>query len=277
MNLEYLKANKDKVIAEKKATYKEADGIAAHSPSGVPERLFITHKDEFGNCELKSEPLENWQEKDHLEVKCVINACGLIDSHQDLHIKGIWDDFIKTNPTRTKHLQEHRKTFDAIIAKGTDLKAQTEDIAWKALGFNYEGKTQCLTFDSTVRKDQHAYMFEQYGKGNVEEHSVGMSYGEVLLCVNSEEKYWTEEKENWDQYIGEAVNPEKAEAWGWFWAVKTASFTEGSAVVFGSNAATPTQSIKGSAEQDKEINENEREIDAQKLRTKRLRLLELKD
>jgi hypothetical protein len=54
-----------------------------------------------------------------------------------------------------------------------------------------------------------------------------------------------------------AVNPEVANDYGYFWAVTTAKYVEGSAVVFGSNSATPTLSVKTSAPEStpKEVDE----------------------
>jgi len=62
--------------------------------------------------------------------------------------------------------------------------------------------------------------------------------------VNSEEKYWAEEKANWDKYYPMVMNKEMADEYGCFWAVTEAKFIEGSAVVLGSNSATPTISVQ---------------------------------
>lgn len=280
MTLEEIKRlGKDKAKAQKAAIYKEADAFAYMVPtininpvSGAPT-----------SATKQAEPIKDYAEKDSIKVKCVINACGIIDSHNDLHLKGIWNDQIKTGQTGTvKHLQEHKRSFDAVISSGADLTVKTQSISWSELGLKYDGNTECLVFESNVRKERNPFMFDQYGKGQVDNHSVGMRYGEIELCVNSEDKYWKEEKENWDTYIKEAVNPEAAEKQGYFWAVKSATFSEGSAVVFGSNPATPTTEAKADLddfgeEKDQITNENEREVDAQKLRARRLALLKVKD
>ena len=86
-------------------------------------------------------------------------------------------------------------------------------------------------------------MYEQYANKYVKEHSVGMRYINVYLCVNSDERWWTEEKENWDKYFPMVANKSDAESSGWMWAVTEAAVVEGSAVVMGSNSITPTISI----------------------------------
>jgi hypothetical protein len=87
-------------------------------------------------------------------------------------------------------------------------------------------------------------MFEQYAKGYVKEHSVGMRYVKLELAINSDNKWDVEEKEVWDKYYPEIANKEVADERGYFWAVTEAKIVEGSAVVKGSNYATPTISIE---------------------------------
>jgi hypothetical protein len=97
-------------------------------------------------------------------------------------------------------------------------------------------------FDAEIDSDRNEYMFEQYAKGRVKNHSVGMSYVKIAMCVNDESKSWAEEKANWDKYYPEVVNKEVADNTGYFWAVTEAKIIEGSAVVIGSNPWTPTMS-----------------------------------
>ena len=71
-----------------------------------------------------------------------------------------------------------------------------------------------------------------------------MRYVDIVLCVNTDEKWAKEEKENWDKYISEVIHKEQAEEQGYFWAVTQAKLIEGSAVVLGSNPITPTLTSK---------------------------------
>ena len=77
--------------------------------------------------------------------------------------------------------------------------------------FDFEGKTQALVFNANIEKDRHEYMFKQYAKGRVKEHSVGMRYVKLELAINSESKYDVDEKEVWDKYISDIANKEQAE------------------------------------------------------------------
>lgn len=174
-----------------------------------------------------------------LNATAIINTTNLFDSHKDVHLPGIWNKSLKTY-TRMKHLQEHSMRFKDVIADKNDLKASVKEYEWSELGQPYEGKTQALKFDSTVRKSRNPYMFGQYKDGHVDNHSVGMQYIKVLFAMNSDKDQHAQYKINWDKYIPEVANKTDAEKSGYMWVVLEAKAFEGSAVVNGSNAATPT-------------------------------------
>jgi hypothetical protein len=55
-------------------------------------------------------------------------------------------------------------------------------------------RTEALVFNVEIDKDRNDFMFNQYAKGYVKEHSVGMRYVKLELAVNSDSKYDAEEK-----------------------------------------------------------------------------------
>jgi hypothetical protein len=83
-------------------------------------------------------------------------------------------------------------------------------------------------------------MLKQYANGWVKNHSVGMRYVNLELAINSEAEYDKEYKERWDKYYPIVANKELADERGYMWIVSEAKIVEGSAVVMGSNSATPT-------------------------------------
>ena len=174
---------------------------------------------------------------DQLFVKAVINTTNVIDSHDDVHLPGLWDKSLKENKN-IMHLQEHQMKFDSIISDCKDLKARVETKHWKELGFGFKGDTQALIFDSTVKKSRNKYMHTQYAEGHVKNHSVGMRYVKLSLAINDEDA--GSNFDTWEKYIDQIANKEIAEAQGYFWAVKEAKVIEGSAVPIGSNQFTPT-------------------------------------
>ena len=231
----YLKDNLVKLKAEKKSAVKYADAIDYVSVKDSQIEGFV----------VKSEDTVSEVEEGSIMVKVVINTTNIIDSHRDLHIPGLWKKTLQENKGGV-HLREHQRTLDYVIADGAECVPSVKTMNWTDLGYAFAGKTQALIHTSKVLEERNSFMYNQYLKGWVKQHSVGMRYVDIFMCINSEEKYYEEEKANWDKYYPQAVNPEVADEFGYFWAVTTAKYVEGSAVVFGSNSATPTLSVKTS-------------------------------
>ncbi|MCL1933059.1 MAG: hypothetical protein FWF53_04500 [Candidatus Azobacteroides sp.] len=220
----FLVDNKEQLTAEKKFDMKKADSIS------------------FDTGFLKSESASKSDDllsKDEIEVTAVINTTNLLDSHHDVHIDGLWNKSI-SEAKKIYHVQEHNMSFDHVIS--TDVKASTKKMTWKELGFDFDGTTEALIFDSKIKKDRNPFMFEQYAKGYIDNHSVGMRYVKLALCINDAD--FKEEKADWDKYIDRVADKEEAEKSGYFWAVTEAKLIEGSAVLMGSNYATPTLRVK---------------------------------
>lgn len=191
-----------------------------------------------------------------LNAKLVINTTNLIDSHMDCHISGLWKKSL-SEPKQLLLLEEHRMTFDKIIADSLvdKLEASTQTLSFKSLGFNYTGNTEALIFDVQIKKDVNEYMFDLYKKGRVTQHSVGMRYIKIFLCIDSEEAMYSSEKANWDKYYPMVANKELADQKGFFWAVTEAKVIEGSAVVKGSNECTPVMEIEIEKENNEAVND----------------------
>ena len=227
----FLKENKALLIAQKKSESKMADAFSYVRP-------IVPDKEDADKATSVAELLT----KDTLDAEVVINTTRLLDSHQDCHIDGLWKKSLKEKKN-IYLIQEHKFDFKHVIAE--NVKASTKVFTWGELGFkNMVGSTEALVFESKIEKSRNSFMFEQYAKGYVKNHSVGMRYVQLHMCINSEEKYYKEEKENWDKYIGYVANKEEAEQSGYFWAVTEAKIVEGSAVLAGSNWATPTIEVK---------------------------------
>lgn len=228
----YLKENKSLLITEKKSSLKKADSISYSVP------VFNAKGDV-----IKSAPnvLDGQVDLEEIKVSVVINTTNILDSHGDVHMKGIWTKSLKEQKNLYL-LQEHNMDFEHVITDS--LTASAKSYTWSELGFpEFKGNTEALIFDANVLSDRNEFMFEQYIKGYVKNHSVGMMYVNLFLCINSDEKYYREEKDNWDKYINEVVNKQDAIDLGYFWAVTEAKVIEGSAVLRGSNYATPTLSV----------------------------------
>jgi hypothetical protein len=225
----WLKENKEDIIYSKKSQFKKADGFGAPCTS-MQQIHKISTKDLTA-----SEP-------DSIKVRAIINTTMIMDSHKDVHINGIWNKTVKENK-RIKHIQEHEMKFDKIISDKEDLDVYVKQYSWKDLGYDVEGKTEALVFDSVIKRRRNAYMYEQYKDGNVDNHSVGMYYVNIKMAFNSSLDEDVEYKEIWDEHIDDIANKEEVEKNGYFYAVYEAKAIEGSAVAIGSNPITPTETI----------------------------------
>lgn len=234
-----LKDNKSVLIAQKKSQTKEADAFTLY-PLVSAEQTSV--KEDLNELlAIKAISPVNPSEISTLKMDLGINTTNLFDSHNDVHLPGLWNKSLKEK--RDLYLlKEHSMSFENIITD--DVKGMTKYVPWKELGADYEGKTQVLVFRVKVEKERHGFMFEQYAKAYVKNHSVGMRYVHIKLGINSEEEYFEQEKEIWDKYIDAIVNKEMAEANGFFWAVLEAKVIEGSAVPMGSNWVTPVMSME---------------------------------
>ena len=217
----WLIENKQKLIDQKKMQIKHADALFI--PMVVP-----TTKTQKAS-----------EDATEINVKVVINTTNILDSHSDVHVKGIWDKSIRERKNFYL-LQEHKNTFDGVISE--DVKAYVEEASFKQLGFNLDGSTQMLVFEATIKEDTNPKMFKRYKEGLVKEHSVGMQYVKLIFAINDEEA--GAEFEAWEKYLPEIANKQDAIEKGFFWVVKEAKVLEGSAVLMGSNSITPTLEVK---------------------------------
>jgi hypothetical protein len=225
----FLAENKDKLVAQKKAVKKEADCPVIVKPIIVTDPKLSANKAEGEMMD----PMNI----NSLKVVVVINTTNFLDSHNDLHLPGIWNKSLLDNKM-IMHLQEHDMEFDKIISDGDNLKAYIKRFKWSELGYAYEGETEALIFESEILKDRNPFMLTQYAKGWVRNHSVGMYYVKMDIAINDESmpNYF----EAWNKYYPQIANKEVADERGYFWYVLEAKCAEGSAVPMGSNTCTPT-------------------------------------
>ena len=175
----------------------------------------------------------------------VINTTGVLDSHNDLHVKGIWTKSVKEQKGKVFFLADHDMSISSVIAHPKDVNMSVKNMEWKDLGFKFEGTTDALVFGveaKNIRHKEAAYIIEN--KVDIQ-HSVRMSYVKVELAINSDDKDFAEEKAVWNKYLPDVVNKEDAEEQGFMWIVKEAKIEkEGSMVLLGSNSATPMLNSK---------------------------------
>lgn len=230
--IDFLIENKSALIAQKKASIKQADAIS-YNPYLVRDNGLV----------VKAEPSQVSNDLTKIKVRSIINTTKLFDSHGDVHIDQLWNKSLKE--TKDHYLvNQHDFSFEGIISD--NVKAFAKQYSWAELGYPFEGQTQALVFDSVIDKNESPVMFDRYAKGKVKNHSVGMRYVKVAMAVNDDR--YKDEYAVWNKYIDQIANLEDVMDAGYFFAVTEAKVIEGSAVVKGSNYATPTMSIESTKE-----------------------------
>lgn len=214
---------------------------------------------------VKSSPIISFQSSTNknLDVKdnhvvAVINTTNYLDSHNDVHLKGIWTKSVNEQQNKIYYLVNHDMSIGSVVAYPKDVNVSVKDIAWSDLGFNFKGTTNALMYEVDKSKINHSEA-SKIIKENIDiQHSVSMQYVKVELCIDSIEKEYEEEKLNYDKYISEVVNAEKVAEQGYFWAVIEAKiYREGSMVLNGSNDATPLFQGKNEPSNDTQLNKSE--------------------
>ena len=170
----------------------------------------------------------------------VINTTNKMDSHDDVHVNGIWNKSVKDQQGNVFFVTDHELSVSSIIAHKDKVNMSVKGFTWEELGIDAKGSTEAIVFEidkSDILHPTAKTIIES--KSNIE-HSVRMSYVTYDLAINDESTEFATEKAVWDSTINLIVNKEDAEKQGYFFRVSEAKIVrEGSMVLFGSNDATP--------------------------------------
>jgi len=177
------------------------------------------------------------------------NTYNWMDSHDDVHIEGVFAKSIADRQDKIWHLHDHEHKITAKVGKPISIYEKA--VEWADLGVNKVGETTALFMDSNIIKEYNPLIFVQYLSKEINQHSVGMYYRQLDLAVNDSDM--KEEFSQWNKYIEQIGNKEKVIDQGYFWAVKEAELIEISGVLSGSNELTPTVDNKEAKEKPVEV------------------------
>lgn len=225
----FLLENKKELIAQKKAMIKRTDPVSA-SPS-----LFFVKGDRIVKAD--AEAIES--DATSFRVKVVANTALFMDSQLDVLIPDCWKVTIKQRKGMIPHLHDHIHEIGAEIGDVVDIYSQ--DISLSDLGINKSGKTQCLIFETDVKKSYNEVVFNKYKNKKINQHSIALQYIKMDFAINDEES--EKEYNFWKKYYDQLINPEMADERGFFFVIQEIKLLENSAVLFGSNELTPTLSV----------------------------------
>src|SRR5690606_33554908 len=175
---------------------------------------------------------ENDEEKGLLKRTIVANTYYWMDSHDDVHLSGVFSRSIQHKGTRIPHLHDHK--FETTAKVGKLISLEEKAISWRELGQGKTGMTEALIAVSEVKRSLNEKIFDQYLQDEIDQHSVLMRYINISLAVNDKDNY-PKEFEVWQEVLPKIGNRKTAEDKGYFFAVSEAALHEISAVLAGSN------------------------------------------
>ena len=169
---------------------------------------------------------------DERTIKAVGNTYFYIDSDMDMlvpgcAIKSINDKGPDSNATaKIKHQLDHVLRASNAAGRITVLDERKVD------------GNDVLYFESfipqTLKGDE---ILTNYQEGIYDNHSIGFRYVQLEIAKRFSEV--PAEIALWNEFFPKAINPEVAEARGFFWVVKEIELFEISTVSFGANTLTP--------------------------------------
>ena len=219
-----LKANKDKIIKLKKASIKHSDPFVA-----TYKELNAT-KEESETSTIKVGDF----------IYPVINSCYFFDSHGDVHITGLWDVSARDQKGKIHYIINHELEIGKVIAYPNDVEPFVTTVAWKDLGYDYQGSTQVLVFKALLSEASNEDFKKAAIQGVPLQNSIRMQYISMTLCVDSDNDDFKQERENFYKYLPDIANKQDVLDEGYYWAITEAKiYLEGSAVLRGSNPITP--------------------------------------
>lgn len=191
-----------------------------------------------------------------------VNSTRILDSHDDLHVDGIWKKSIKDQQGKNYLVLDHELTIKSVVVRKEHIEIFTAKIPFSLIGKPYEGDTEALIYKVPKDKVKDETVKEWLDSGDSIEGSVRMQYVTILLAMDSNHPEDEVFKKNYDEYFPTIANKEDFEYVYYFFAIKEAkNVKESSLVVFGSNSSTGQIISNKQAEKSLENNKEENEPD----------------
>lgn len=206
--ISYVKANLDTIIDAKKVeqySYNKGQAVSCKTLNGS-----------------KFTVAEKAIEVDEAYWYLVVNSTNILDSHDDLHINGIWNTTVKDQQGKNYLVDTHSITIDTTIVKKEHIEMFVAKVTFASLGMAYSGSTQVLVYK--FRKDK---VIDQKAKewlesGDAIQASVRMQYVSLKFALDSNAPEDKEVKKNYDDYIGSIANKDDFEYIPYFFVITEA-------------------------------------------------------
>ena len=220
-----LKDNKKTLLAKKKAEIKTKRNTSV-----------------LGFMDMKDNTVKGIPNMDEDYIYPVISNTNYLDSHQDVHLDKSMTKTAKDQNGKVYYVADHKLEVDSVIATPKNVEVMLVSMTWKELGRNYEGSTEALIFKIAKDKIMHDKFLKMIEEGEDLQNSIRMQYINLEIAINSTDEEYKEEFKVYSEVYPKIANRNEIEDLDYFWAIRELKiFMEGSAVLFGSNDATPTK------------------------------------
>lgn len=228
----YLRNNESNIIKQKKSMPIKSDDFE-WGCLPVNEKQTIK---ENGNVLNEGE----------IEVNAIANLSGWCDSYMDVMLKDSWKKTID-DKSISYHLKNHRYTTDDIVGRDAEWYSKMFNLSYFGIESDVT-KAQALMMRSIVSKEYDKKTYLLYRDNQIKQHSIGLRYIIIKLCLDSNIDEDKQYKENWDKHYSQVINKDLVDKYGFFWAVVEAKILENSCVLFGANEHTGTYSTNAKEE-----------------------------
>jgi len=175
----------------------------------------------------------------------VVNTTNVLDSHGDVHVKGIWNKTAKEQQGKNYLVTDHKMELSNVVGKKGDIEMFVTEIPFSSVGKGYEGNTQALVYKLHKDKALNGVGKEWLDSGDDIEASVRMQYVKIDLAMNSNDREHQAELKNYNDNLNNIANKADFEEITHFWIVSEAkNIGESSLVLAGSNSSTGTIEAK---------------------------------
>lgn len=195
---------------------------------------------------------------DEIQVDAIANLSGWCDSYMDVMIKDNWNKTI-SDKSIVYHLKNHEYSTDDIVGKNPELYTKMFPMEYFGITSDVV-KAQALMMRSIVPKSYDSKTFLLYQDEQIKQHSIGLRYIQIVLCLDSDIEEDATYKKNWDKYYPIVINKDVVDTYHYFFAVIESQILENSCVLFGANKNTGVYATSEETKADVESPENEPEI-----------------
>lgn len=169
----------------------------------------------------------------------VVNSTNILDSHEDLHVDGIWNKSVADNQGKNYLVTDHELEIGHVVVRKEHIEMFVATVSFKSLGYPYAGNTQILVYK--FRKDRVLMpsVKDWLDSGDEIQASVRMRYVTIEFAMDSNDPDYALEKKRYDQYLPKIANYADFDYISYFYIIKDAvNQRESSLVVAGSNHVT---------------------------------------